>query len=189
MIDWPHRSFRPFSLLAILWLTSACAPEADKDFKLQAGDEARPELILRKHLSGTNEQDRRIAKSAYEDGTVLRRRQVAPELRWGPVYKAFCESALRHPTSPALVACADAAIQSMKLSDAADTSVHRRNLLGRVCMVLTSALVLDELDRGLTPEQRSLAKADRDCVADYLSDYGHGRKHCGPVAVLFPETE
>lgn len=187
----------PTRLPALLYLsatlgicpTSACTSKTDTSFRLDAGDEAKPELILRKHLLGTGDEDRRIARLAYEDGLNLRRRQVASELRWGPVFKAFCVSAQMHPTSSALVACGDAAIQSAKHSDHAKSNAQYSGVFAHVGMVLTSALVLDELDRGLTPEQRSQAETDRACIVEYLRNPESTKGRCGAVAVLLPELE
>jgi hypothetical protein len=94
--------FRPVPLvgpLAILAIVAACSPQPDQGLKLQAGDEARPEVILRKFRLGTDDADHRLAQAVYDDGLAVMNRQVAPELRWGPAYKAFCYSAQLHPGS------------------------------------------------------------------------------------------
>ncbi len=185
---------RPLSRLlcaATLALLSACARPPTPDFKLQSGDEARPELVIRKHLLGTNAEDRRIARAAYEDGERSRQREIAPSLRWGPVYKALCLSAQLDPTPSALIGCGEAGVQTLRHSDQPGPREQRLSFLSHVALVLTSALVLDELESQLTPEKRAQAQRHRDCITQYLSDHRDRphRSRCGPVAVLLGDDE
>ena len=144
----------------------------------------KPERILRKHRLGANVSDRRIARAAYDDAVAMRAGKAPSEVAWGPVAKAMCISALLHPKPSALVGCADASVQGLKYTEDALTRVELENVLERVRMRLTSALVLDEIARELTPQQRAAAETDRDCISDYLEHRGIPVRRCGPVAVL-----
>lgn len=176
---------------ANLALLSACARPPSTDFKLQPGDEARPELVIRKHLLGTSAEDRRIARAAYEDGERSRQREIAPALRWGPVYKALCLSAQLDPIPSVLIGCGEAGVQAVRYSDQPGPREQRLSFLSHVAMVLTSALVLDELESQLTPKQRMQTQRDRDCITEYLRDYRDRphRPRCGPISALLGDDE
>ncbi|AUB80055.1 hypothetical protein [Candidatus Thiodictyon syntrophicum] len=184
--------FRSLALvgpLAILAIVAGCSPQPDGELKLQAGDEARPEVILRKFRLGTDDADRWLAQAVYDDGLAVMNRQVAPELRWGPAYKAFCYSAQLHPTAQSLWHCADVLVGSAQGMTGPEAPALRRAVLWRIAMLFTSALVLDQFDRGLTTEQRAQAQRDRDCIADYLSDHHGYRPRCGTAALLIDQAE
>jgi len=75
--------------LAALLFAVGCTPVGDGDFKLQGGDEMKPERILRKHRLGANVSDRRIARAAYDDAVAMRAGKAPSEVAWGPVAKAM----------------------------------------------------------------------------------------------------
>ena len=178
----------PPAILAMLAILGTGSPPPDRGKKLHAGDEARPEVILRKFRQAPDSADRRLAQAAYQEGLAVLNRQVAPDLRWGPAYKAFCYSALLQPTSPALWHCAEALIGTARGMTGPEEAALRRAALAHTGMDLTSALVIDELDHGLTTEQRALAQRDRDCIAGYLGEH-HGNQHrCGAAATVMEQV-
>lgn len=135
---------------------------------LEQTDLAHPDDIVARLRAGVSEADRRSAESLLRRARTLRDRNAGRN--WGPVVKAFGESAVHRPAPPALIGYAEARLRSWPewSNPQPDLPGAKRAILREAQGVYATALAADDVVRELTPAARAEIAHWRDCIGAYL---------------------
>ena len=147
-------------IICIVFLLSlqACSEE---NMILSQNDLLKPEKLQIALKGGYSSKQQELSERFYTDAV-----KMLDQKRWGVAAKGFKESAIHYPTARALIDLSQAVSKS-HYSNEPDKGLTR---LKNIKNYLTSALVIDGIQKKLTQNESEKAKDSINCIENYLED-------------------
>lgn len=157
------------STVSLLGLWSCFVIASNETLQLKQDDMEKPEQIEIFLKHGASKKQREMAESFFAYGKK-RLPFTDKTHNWGPILKAFGESAIHNPTPKALLLYAEAQLRSWKewSNPEALTYQGKRDALKDTIKLYDSALIAQRYNPQLTETELAKVKAMRTCMNAYI---------------------
>jgi hypothetical protein len=153
--------------LALAAITTSTTNGSDQS--LSQRDLRNPKAVMEALNADINNSSKASAKQFFSLGVKYRQRAMK-EGNWGPVAKAFGESAVLYPRSLTLKEYAESSLRARSRAAARKGLEGQLEVLNETIDLYKSAIAADDVLRELSQSQRAWLDQNRICVEKFLRD-------------------